>query len=102
MGASYRLNLDIPDNTRRHTITCERRRVEKALCGLSCRTACASLHGLGFVEVMATPVRPTPPAGTEIELQRPDGTRLRIHTYEQQLPVATLVRTFLETPGCSS
>jgi hypothetical protein len=51
---------------------------------------------------MATPVRPTPPAGTEIELQRPDGTRLRIHTYEQQLSVATLVRTFLETPGCSS
>jgi hypothetical protein len=57
---------------------------------------------LRFVEVTATPVRPTPPAGTEIELQRPDGTRLRIHTYEQQLPVATLVRTFLETPGCSS
>jgi hypothetical protein len=57
---------------------------------------------LRFVEVMATPVRPTPPAGTEIELQRPDGTRLRIHTYEQQFPMATLVRTFLETPGCSS
>ena len=57
---------------------------------------------LGFVEVTATPVRLTPPAGTEIELQRPDGTRLRIYTYEPQLPVATLVRTFLETPGCSS
>ena len=57
---------------------------------------------LRFVEVTATPVRPTPPAGTEIELQRPDGTRLRIHTYEPQFPVATLVRTLLETPGCSS
>ena len=57
---------------------------------------------LSFVEVTATPVRPTPPAGTEIELQRPDGTRLRIHTYEPQFPVATLVRTLLETPGCSS
>jgi hypothetical protein len=57
---------------------------------------------LSFVEVTAIPVRPTPTAGTEIELQRPDGTRLRIHTYEPQLPLATLVRTFLETPGCSS
>jgi hypothetical protein len=57
---------------------------------------------LRFVEVTATPGRPTPPAGTEIELQRPDGTRLRIHTYEPQFPVATLVRTLLETPGCSS
>jgi hypothetical protein len=57
---------------------------------------------LSFVEVTATPVRPTPLAGTEIELQRPDGTRLRIHTYEQQFPVATLVRTLLETLGCSS
>jgi hypothetical protein len=57
---------------------------------------------LSFVEVTATPVRPTPTAGTEIELQRPDGSRLRIHTYEPQFPVATLVRTLLETPGCSS
>jgi hypothetical protein len=57
---------------------------------------------LSFVEVTATPVRLTPTAGTEIELQRPDGTRLRIHTHEPQLPLATLVRTFLETPGCSS
>ena len=57
---------------------------------------------LRFVEVTATPVRPTPPAGTEIELQRPDGTRLRIHIYEPQLSMADLVRTFLETPGCSS
>src|SRR5215467_4277275 len=56
---------------------------------------------LGFVEVTATPVRPTPTAGTEIELQRPDGTRLRIHTHEPQLPLATLVRAFLEIPGFS-
>jgi len=54
------------------------------------------------VEVTAPPVPPAPPAGTEIDLQRPDGTRLRIHTYEPQLPMADLVRTFLETPGCSS
>ena len=65
------------------------------------RSAPAST-ALSFVEVTAIPVQPTPTAGTEIELQRPDGTRLRIHTYEPQLPLATLVRTFLETPGCSS
>jgi len=40
---------------------------------------------LRFVEVTATPVRPTLAAGTEIELQRPDGTRLWIHTYELQV-----------------
>ena len=57
---------------------------------------------LRFVEVTAPPVPPTPPTGTEIELQRPDGARLRIHTYEPQLSMADLVRIFLETPGCSS
>jgi len=71
---------------------------------------CAAYHAvraapastaLGFVEVTATPVQPTPTAETEIELQRPDGTRLRIHTHAAQLPLATLVRTFLEIPGCS-
>jgi hypothetical protein len=57
---------------------------------------------LGFVEVPAPPVWPRPTTGTEIELQRPDGTRLRIHTCEPQLLLVPLVRTFLETPGCSS
>ena len=52
---------------------------------------------LRFVEVTATPGRPTPPAGTEIELQRPDGTRLRLHAHEPQPPLVALVRTFLET-----
>jgi hypothetical protein len=56
----------------------------------------------GFVAVTATPVRPTPTAGTEIELHRADGARLRIYSHEPQLPFATLVRTVLETPGCSS
>src|SRR4029453_9703694 len=44
------------------------------------RSALASTT-LSFVEVTATPVRQTPTVGTEIELQRPDGTRLRINTY---------------------
>jgi hypothetical protein len=52
---------------------------------------------LGFVEVTATPMWPTPTAGTEIELSRADGTRLRIHAHEPQPPLVALVRTFLET-----
>jgi hypothetical protein len=56
---------------------------------------------LGFVEVSAASVWPTLTAGTEIELSRADGTRMRIHTHEPQPPLVALVRTFLETPGCS-
>jgi hypothetical protein len=57
---------------------------------------------LGFVEVPAPPVWARPPEGTEIELSRADGTRLRIHSHEPQPPLVALVRTFLETPRCSS
>jgi hypothetical protein len=53
---------------------------------------------LGFVEVPATPMWPPPSAAIEIELHRPDGTRLRIAAHEAQLPLVVLVRTFLETP----
>jgi hypothetical protein len=52
---------------------------------------------LGFVEVPTTPVWPLLASGIEIELHRPDGTRLRIHTHEPQPPLVALVRTFLET-----
>jgi hypothetical protein len=52
---------------------------------------------LGFVEVPTTSVWPLPSAGIEIELHRPDGTRLRIHTHEPQPPLVALVRPFLET-----
>jgi hypothetical protein len=57
---------------------------------------------LGFVEVPAAPVWPLPISGIEIELHRPDGTRLRIHAPEPQFPLTALVRAFLETPSCSS
>ena len=53
---------------------------------------------LGFVEVATPAPWPEPTPGTEIELQRRDGARLRIHSYEVHLPLATLLRTFLETP----
>jgi hypothetical protein len=65
------------------------------------RSAPAST-ALGFVEVTATPVWSHPTEGTEIELHRADGTRLRIRTHEPQPPLVAFVRTFLETPGCSS
>jgi hypothetical protein len=52
---------------------------------------------LGFVEVPPTSVWPLPISGIEIELQRPDGTRLRLHTHEPQPLLVALVRTFLET-----
>ena len=60
------------------------------------RSASAST-ALDFVEVTATPVWPHPTEGTEIELHRADGTRLRIHSHEPQPPLVALVRTFLET-----
>jgi hypothetical protein len=57
--------------------------------------------GPDFVEL--TPVRPGSAAlngaGAEVELERPDGARLRIHYYrEPQPPLVDLVRAFLERP----
>jgi hypothetical protein len=49
-----------------------------------------------FVEV---PQPPTPPQGTgglEVELQRTDGARLRMHSLDASLSVAALVQSFLE------
>ena len=60
------------------------------------RSAPAST-ALDFVEVPTTSIWPLPTSGIEIELHRPDGTRLRIHTHEPQPPLVALVRTFLET-----
>jgi hypothetical protein len=57
---------------------------------------------LHFVEVPPVAGWPLPPPETTIELQRPDGARLRVVTHEATLPLATLVRTFLEAPRCSS
>ena len=62
------------------------------------QSAPASTTALSFVEVTATPAWPSPTSGTDIELHRPDGARLRIHTQESQLPLIAVIRTFLETP----
>ena len=50
----------------------------------------------GFVEV---PLPPAPFQGMgslEVELQRPDGARLRIHSPDASLPLAAIVHCFLE------
>jgi hypothetical protein len=60
-----------------------------------------SSTALNFVELPATPAWPVPTLTAEIELQRPDGARLRMHYHASQPPLVALVRTFLETPGCS-
>ena len=61
-------------------------------------TAAEPSTTLSFVEVATPDVWPVPTPRTEIELQRRDGARLRIHSSEAHLPLATLLRTFLETP----
>jgi hypothetical protein len=57
-----------------------------------------SSTALGFVELSAPPAWPVPTLSAEVELQRTDGARLRIHYHEPQPQLVTLVRTFLETP----
>ena len=49
---------------------------------------------LDFVEVST--VSWPPPCGVQIEMQRPDGTRLHLVSQDASAPVAELIRTFLE------
>ena len=51
---------------------------------------------VGFVEVPAPSAWPLAPPPTEIEVHRADGARLWIRSHEAQLPLAAVVRTFLE------
>ena len=51
---------------------------------------------LDCVEVPASSPWPRPAPPTEIELHRADGARLWIRSHEPQLPLAAVVRTFLE------
>ena len=63
-----------------------------------CQAAPAALAAqpLGFVEVPPAPTWPPPTAATQIELSRPDGTRLCIYSRESTLPLAAMVRAFVE------
>ena len=49
-----------------------------------------------FVEVPPMPAFPPATAAMELELERSDGARLRLRGPESTLPVAALVRAFLE------
>ncbi len=49
-----------------------------------------------FVEVSQTPAPPLTYPATEIEMQRADGARLRLRSSEANLPLAAVVRAFLE------
>jgi len=51
---------------------------------------------LSFVEVPPAPDPCPASSGTEIELQRADGARLRLRSGESILPLAALVQAFLE------
>jgi hypothetical protein len=56
--------------------------------------AAASAAPLTFVEVTAVRSRPTP--GVELEVQRPDGVRLRLTAGEATPALTALVQTFWE------
>jgi hypothetical protein len=51
---------------------------------------------LRFVEVPPSPEQPQVRPDTEIELQRADGARLHLRCGDATLPLAALVRAFLE------
>ena len=51
---------------------------------------------LDFVEVPAPSPSPLPAPPTEIELHRADGARLWMRSHEAPLPLAAVVRAFLE------
>ena len=50
----------------------------------------------GFVEVPQQPAPLQVLGGLEVELHRPDGARLRMHSPDASLPLAAIVRSFLE------
>jgi hypothetical protein len=51
-----------------------------------------------FVEVPTAPASFQPSSPTEIDIERPDGARLPLVCSETPLPLATVVRAFLEAP----
>ena len=77
------------------------------LSGQALKQHCATQHAVpsastphaavDFVELTASPSWPLATLSTEIELQRADGIRLRIHYHAPQPPLEALVRIFLET-----
>jgi hypothetical protein len=54
----------------------------------------------GFVEVPPAPSWPPATPMIQIELSRADGTRLCLHAPESTLPLAAVVRAFVEGRSC--
>ena len=63
-------------------------------------TAALSPLPLGFVEVPPAPSWPQPTAVPQIELSRADGPRLCIDCPASALPLAAVVRAFVEGRSC--
>jgi len=66
------------------------------------QTAAPMPSATGFVEV-EVPSLPAQHLGLgrlEVELQRPDGARLRIHSPDASLPLAAIIHSFLEARSC--
>ena len=61
------------------------------------RATAAPAVAVDFVELPAPPSWPPPTLRATVDLHRADGARLHIEAHEP-LPLAVLVRTFLETP----
>ncbi len=64
------------------------------------RHAALSPLPLGFAEVPPASSEPLPAAVIQIELSRADGTRLCIHCPASALPLAAVVRAFVEGRSC--
>jgi hypothetical protein len=71
--------------------------------GLRHATSAALAPLLGCVEVPPTPTWPQTAPATQLEVPRTDGTRLCLHSHESTLPLAAMVRAFVEErhPCCN-
>lgn len=65
-------------------------------------TSQVPVPALSFVEVPPAPDYPMTTTGTEMELQRADGAHLHRRSGESTLPLAALVRAFLEASSWSN
>ena len=66
------------------------------------RDGVSQVPGLGGSTRVTTPSWPPPTGALQIELSRADGSRLCIHGVEATLPLAVLVRAFVEGRSCCS
>ena len=76
--------------------------LKKSMALLPDARSAASATPPSFVEVPPAPAWPPATPALEIELERPDGARLRLRCPESTAPVAGLVRAFLEGACCCS